>query len=77
MRKGVGWNVGKVFHRDELVYQFDLLPETGHQRPAFVNLQQYYARGIPGRARAAAAGVELRWKNHVTGVAREARRRRC
>jgi 3-(3-hydroxy-phenyl)propionate hydroxylase len=23
----VSWKVGKVFFRDELVYQFDLLPE--------------------------------------------------
>src|SRR6185369_9372569 len=28
--KGVEWNVGKVFFRDELVYAFDLLPEPGH-----------------------------------------------
>ncbi len=40
--KGVGWNVGKVFHGDDLAYEFDLLPEPGHQRPAFVNLQQYH-----------------------------------
>ena len=40
--KGVGWKVGKVFFRGELVYSFDLLPETGHRRPAFVNLQQYH-----------------------------------
>ncbi len=40
--KGIGWNVGKVFFRDELVYRFDLLPEPGHRRPAFVNLQQYW-----------------------------------
>ena len=26
--RGVEWNVGKVFHRDDLVYRFDLLPET-------------------------------------------------
>jgi 3-(3-hydroxy-phenyl)propionate hydroxylase len=25
--KGVSWKVGKVFFRDEQVYQFDLLPE--------------------------------------------------
>src|SRR5439155_866074 len=42
VRKGVGWNVGRVFFRDEQVYQFDLLPEPGHRRPAFINLQQYY-----------------------------------
>ena len=39
--KGVEWNVGRVFFRDEQIYQFDLLPETGHRRPAFINLQQY------------------------------------
>jgi 3-(3-hydroxy-phenyl)propionate hydroxylase len=39
--KGVSWNVGKVFFKDEPVYQFNLLPEEGHHRPAFVNLQQY------------------------------------
>ena len=31
---------------DELVYRFDLLPEAGHQRPAFINLQQYYVEGF-------------------------------
>ena len=27
----------------DLLYRFDLLPEPGHERPAFINLQQYYA----------------------------------
>ena len=40
--KGVSWNVGKVFHGDQLAYEFAVLPELGHQRPAFVNLQQYH-----------------------------------
>ena len=40
--QGRGWNVGKVYQGSELAYQFDLLPEAGHHRPAFVNLQQYY-----------------------------------
>ena len=39
--KGVSWNVGKVFFRDQEVWRFDLLPEPGHRRPAFINLQQY------------------------------------
>src|SRR6059036_2766784 len=30
VRKGVGWNVGRVFFRDEQVYQSDLLPEPKH-----------------------------------------------
>ena len=40
--KGVSWKVGKVFFRDRLSYQFDLLPETDHKMPAMINLQQYY-----------------------------------
>ena len=40
--KGVTWQLGKVFWRDRMVYQFDLLPEAGHRMPAFVNCQQYY-----------------------------------
>src|SRR5690349_6410486 len=31
--KGVTWNQGKVFFRDEPVFGFNLLPEAGHRRP--------------------------------------------
>ena len=41
--KGVVWSVGKIFHGDSQLYQFNLLPEEGHKRPAFINLQQFYA----------------------------------
>ncbi|MEM6745437.1 MAG: FAD-dependent monooxygenase, partial [Pseudomonadota bacterium] len=40
--KGVGWQVGRTYHRDREVWSFDLLPEAGHKMPAFINLQQYY-----------------------------------
>ena len=40
--KGVTWKVGRTFHRDAEVFNFDLLPEDGHKMPAFVNLQQYF-----------------------------------
>ena len=40
--KGVTWQKGKVFFKEEQVYEFDLLPESGHKLPAFINLQQYY-----------------------------------
>ena len=42
-RKGVTWKVGRLYHREREIYSFDLLPETGHKMPAFINLQQYYA----------------------------------
>ena len=41
--KGVVWSVGKIFHGASQLYQFNLLPEEGHKRPAFINLQQFYA----------------------------------
>ncbi len=56
VEKGVSWQVGRVFFRDALAYQFDLLPEAGHRRPAFINLQQVLCRGILAGTRAIAAG---------------------
>ena len=68
VQKGVRWNVGKVFHRNELVYQFDLLPERGHRRPAFVNLQQYhFEECLVGRVNELSC-ADVRWKNRVIGV---------
>jgi 3-(3-hydroxy-phenyl)propionate hydroxylase len=68
LRKGVRWNVGKVFHRDELVYRFDLLPETGHRHPAFVNLQQYHLEECLVERALQLPQADLRWKNRVVGV---------
>jgi 3-(3-hydroxy-phenyl)propionate hydroxylase len=68
VEKGVICNVGRRFHRDKEVFNFDLLPEDGHKMPAFVNLQQYYVEDFL-IARAQELGVDLRWKNRVTGVA--------
>ena len=67
--KGVTWNRGKVFFRDRMVYDFDLLPEGGHRWPAFVNLQQYYAEEWLVECAEASGLVDLRWKNRVTDVA--------
>lgn len=66
--KGVSWNVGKVFFREQEVWRFDLLPEPGHRRPAFINLQQYYAEGYLYEQARLQPNIELRWKNKVAGV---------
>jgi len=66
--KGIGWNVGKVFLRDELVYRFDLLPEPGHRRPAFVNLQQYWFEEFLVERANEVNGIDLRWASKVVGV---------
>jgi len=63
--KGVQWHVGLVYFKDREVYRFDLLPDTGHERPAFINLQQFYAEAYLALRAAELAGIELRWKNNV------------
>lgn len=70
--KGVVWNLGKVFHQDRKVFEFNLLPEEGHKFPAFVNMQQpYFEQFLIERARdlqAAGAPIEIRGKNRVDTV---------
>ena len=68
VEKGVVWNVGKIFLKDELVYRFDLLPEDGHKMPAFINLQQYYAELFLVERAAELPGIDLRWRNKVVGL---------
>ena len=66
--KGVGWKVGRTYHRDREVFAFDLLPEDGHRMPAFVNLQQYHVEHYLAEAALAHPLVELRFRNRVTAV---------
>ena len=70
--KGVRWNVGKVFFGDRKVYDFNLLPESGHKRPAFINLQQYhFEHDMVKRVReleAAGAPIEIRGGNRVSAI---------
>src|SRR5476649_1788725 len=66
--KGVVWNVGRIFHGASLLYQFNLLPEEGHKRPAFINLQQFYAEAYLVDRVQQLASIDLRWRNKVTGL---------
>ena len=66
--KGVRWHLGKIFLRDRQVYAFDLLPESGHQRPAFINLQQYYVEGYLLETALAMPNIEIRWKSRAVAV---------
>ena len=70
-QKGVGWHVGKIFHGDHLAFQFDLLPEPGHHRPAFVNQQHYYFEEYMVRRAETLASAEIRWKHRVVDVERD------
>ncbi|MEZ5839424.1 MAG: FAD-dependent oxidoreductase [Hyphomicrobiales bacterium] len=66
--KGVSWKLGKVFFRDDKVYEFDLLPEAGHKMPAFVNLQQFFLEEYLVERIAELDGIDLRWSNRVTAL---------
>ncbi len=65
--KGVGWDVGRTFFREDEVFNFNLRPQTGSKRPGMVNLQQYYLEEYLVK-RALDAGVQICWKNEVTAV---------
>lgn len=70
--KGVQWNVGKVFHGDAKVFEFNLQPEDGHKQPAFINLQQPWFEAFLfdaiREAQATGAPIEIRGGNRVTAV---------
>lgn len=67
LEKGVTWKVGRQFHGEQEVYNFDLLPEPGHKYPAFVNLQQYYVEEyLIERAQEFPDLIDLRFLNKVT-----------
>ncbi|MFN3671924.1 MAG: FAD-dependent oxidoreductase [Bosea sp. (in: a-proteobacteria)] len=68
VERGVTWRTGKVFHRDRLLYGFDLLPEPGHKQPAFINLQQYHVEAALVDAALAEPLIDLRWSNRLTGL---------
>ncbi|MEN9844646.1 MAG: hypothetical protein RLZZ612_2475 [Pseudomonadota bacterium] len=69
--RGIQWQVGKVFFRDELAYQFDLLPETQHKMPAMINLQQYYLEEELVKACSNHPLVDLRWKHQLLAITQQ------
>ncbi len=66
--KGVQWNVGRVYLQERELYSFDLQPEAGHKRPAFVNLPQYYLEAALVNRVSALKKTNLRWRNKVIAV---------
>ena len=73
VEKGVLWDTGRVFFDEDEAYSFNLLPESGHKNPAFINLQQYsFEEKLIERVRELQAGgapIELRGKNQLTALA--------
>ena len=65
--KGVCWNIGRVFFKDEEepVYSFDLLPVKDQKLPAMINIQQYYNEEYNIEALEQLDNVEIRWGNQL------------
>jgi 3-(3-hydroxy-phenyl)propionate hydroxylase len=70
--KGVTWNVGRTFHGEREVFNFNLLPQPGHQRPGMVNLQQYHVEQLLVQRAQALPLIDLRWLHKVSGVEHDA-----
>ena len=67
--KGVSWNVGRTFFREEEVYNFNLLPQADHKRPGMINLQQYYLEEYEIKRAKELPNLDLRFKNKVVSIA--------
>ena len=68
MEKGVSWNVGRTFFREEEVFNFNLSPQPDHERPGMINLQQYYLEEYLTQRAQQLKNLEIRFKNNVIGV---------
>jgi 3-(3-hydroxy-phenyl)propionate hydroxylase len=66
--KGVTWHLGKVYFKEEQIYEFNLLPEQDHKVPAFINLQQYYMEEYMVNRCMEMPEIDLRWLHKVTRV---------
>ena len=69
--KGVSWNVGRTFFREEEAYHFNLLPEPDYKRPGMINLQQYYLEEYEIKRAKELPNLDLRFRNKVVSVTPE------
>ncbi|VAV96962.1 2-polyprenyl-6-methoxyphenol hydroxylase and related FAD-dependent oxidoreductases [hydrothermal vent metagenome] len=69
IEKGISWKLGKVFFKEDLAYEFDLLPEDGHKMPAMINLQQYYCEEyLVEEVERHSDLIDLRWKHKLISL---------
>lgn len=68
LEKGVKWDVGRIFFKEDEIDRFDLSPEKHSKYPAFINLQQYYVEHFLIEAVLKEENIDLRWLNKVTEV---------
>jgi 3-(3-hydroxy-phenyl)propionate hydroxylase len=70
--KGVSWNVGRTFFRNEEVYNFNLRPQDDHKRPGMINLQQYYLEEFAIKRARELPNLDLRFQSKVVAVNQDA-----
>ena len=68
VQKGVSWNVGRTFFREDEVFNFNLCPEPDHHRPGMINLQQYYLEDYLVQRARKLPNLEMRFRNNVIAV---------
>ncbi|MDR1969496.1 MAG: FAD-dependent oxidoreductase [Burkholderiaceae bacterium] len=66
--KSIQWDTGRVLHGKELLFKFHLETEGNRRYPANLNLQQYYVEQYLVERAQQLPGIDLRWKNRVTGA---------
>ncbi|WP_298486916.1 FAD-dependent monooxygenase [uncultured Maribacter sp.] len=71
IEKGVTWNIGKVFYKEDEVYKFNLLAEEGHKIPAFINLQQYYFEEYLVDEIHKNPLIDIRWQSNLKDVSQD------
>jgi 3-(3-hydroxy-phenyl)propionate hydroxylase len=71
VEKGVSWNVGRTFFREEEVYNFNLRPQDDHKRPGMINLQQYYLEEFEIKRARELPNLDLRFKSKVVSVSQD------
>ncbi len=71
--KGVSWNVGRTFFREDEVYNFNLLPQPDFKRPGMINLQQYYLEEYEVKRARQLPNLDLRFRNKVVSVTPDGR----
>jgi 3-(3-hydroxy-phenyl)propionate hydroxylase len=67
--KGITWEQGEVYLRDEAIYRFSLQPDPHQKFPAFVNLQQYYVEEYLYDRCLAENAIDMRFRHKLVGVA--------
>lgn len=72
MAKGVKWNVGRIFYKDQEIDRFDLAVDKHSKYPPFINIQQYYVEQYLEEAAQAEPNIEIRRQHQVCGLQQHA-----